>query len=89
MGTNGMVSTGSVLASQAGAGVLADGGNAFDAAVAVCFVLGVVESYMTGPGGTGVAVGAEGRPWCPWGRRKTAASLRKRQRRCCGPERRS
>lgn len=51
-----MVSTGSVLASQAGAGVLADGGNAFDAAVAVCFVLGVVESYMTGPGGTGVAV---------------------------------
>ena len=56
MGTNGMVSTGHPLASLAGARVLADRGNAFDAAVALSFTLGVVESYMSGPGGTGVAI---------------------------------
>ena len=56
MGTNGMVSTGHPLASMAGARMLAAGGNAFDAAVAVAFTLGVVEPYHSGPGGTGMAI---------------------------------
>ena len=56
MGVDGMVSAGNPLASMAGVGVLAEGGNAFDAAVAVATTLGVVEPYMSGPGGSGVAI---------------------------------
>lgn len=56
MGTNGTVSAGNTLASMAGVRVLADGGNAFDAVVAVASTLGVVEPYQSGPGGTGVAI---------------------------------
>ncbi len=47
------------------AGVLRDGGNAFDAAVAGGFAQGVVDSHRSGIGGFGVAlyfVPAEGRP---------------------------
>ena len=44
------------LATLAGLGVLHEGGNAFDAAVAVGSTLGVVEPYMSGPGGIGVAL---------------------------------
>ena len=46
---HGMVSTGSVEATQAGARILEQGGNAVDAAVAAAFVLGVAD-----PGGSGL-----------------------------------
>lgn len=41
------------LAAQAGADVLAAGGDAVDAAVAVSFVIGVLEPWMSGPAGGG------------------------------------
>ncbi len=50
-GTFGMVSSTHWLASQAAMGILEQGGNAFDAAVAAGFVLQVVEPHLNGPGG--------------------------------------
>jgi len=47
----GIVATESPLASQAGAMILAQGGNAIDAAVAANAVVGVVEPMMNGMGG--------------------------------------
>jgi gamma-glutamyltranspeptidase/glutathione hydrolase len=49
----GMVTANHHLAARAGADVLAAGGNAVDAAVAVSFALGVVEPAMSGIGGRG------------------------------------
>jgi gamma-glutamyltranspeptidase/glutathione hydrolase len=49
--TGGIVSTSQVLASQAGAMILAQGGSAVDAAIAANAVLGVVEPMMCGIGG--------------------------------------
>jgi len=71
----GIVATESPLASQAGATILAQGGNAIDAAVAANAVIGVVEPMMNGMGGdlfaivyeakTGKLYGLNASGWSP------------------------
>src|SRR5579864_8321807 len=56
-GTFGMVASTHWLASAAGMAVLEKGGNAFDAAAAVGFVLQVVEPHLNGPGGEVPVIG--------------------------------
>lgn len=51
MGTRWMVTADHPLAAQAGASVMADGGNAVDAAVAANLVMAVVRPHMCGIGG--------------------------------------
>ncbi|MBE6032630.1 MAG: gamma-glutamyltransferase [Clostridiales bacterium] len=52
-GNYGMVSSANAYATKAGLDVLKAGGNAIDAAVAVAFAIGTVESYYSGLGGGG------------------------------------
>jgi gamma-glutamyltranspeptidase/glutathione hydrolase len=56
VGKQGMISTAHPLATEAGLEILAAGGNAFDAAVAVAATLNVVEPMMSGMGGFGVTL---------------------------------
>ncbi len=51
MTQNGIVATSEAVASQAGAAILARGGNAVDAAIAANAALGVIEPMMNGVGG--------------------------------------
>ena len=71
----GIVSTPQFLASQAGAHVLEQGGNAIDAAIAANAVMGVVQPYVNGIGGdlfvlyyeakTGKVYGLNSSGWTP------------------------
>jgi gamma-glutamyltranspeptidase/glutathione hydrolase len=71
----GIVSTPQFLASQAGAHILEEGGNAVDAAIAANAVMGVVQPYVNGIGGdlfaiyyeakTGKVYGLNSSGWTP------------------------
>ena len=57
----GAIAAGHPLTADAGARVLADGGNAFDACIAAGFASWVAESPLTGPGGGGFMLVHRGR----------------------------
>ena len=52
----GIVASQSRVAAQVGADVMAQGGNAVDAAIATSFALGAAEPWMSGMGGGGFMV---------------------------------
>ncbi len=56
VGKNGIVTAASPYAAKAGLDILKAGGNAFDAAVAVSFAIGVAESDACGIGGGGLMI---------------------------------
>ncbi|PZX17089.1 gamma-glutamyltranspeptidase/glutathione hydrolase [Palleronia aestuarii] len=53
-GAGGVVAAQHKIAARAGARVLAEGGDAIDAAVATSFAIGIVEPWMSGPMGGGM-----------------------------------
>ena len=55
-GKNGMVTSCNPLTSQVGFDILRRGGNAIDALVSMGIVNGVVEPWVSGPGGAGFAM---------------------------------
>src|SRR5580658_1510498 len=77
MSRGGIVAAESPLAGQAGAAILASGGNAVDAAIATNAVMGVVAPMMNGIGGdlfaivyeakTGKLYGLNASGWAPAG----------------------